>query len=329
MGIPKRNEITRFDQLSYKEFSTSWATEPFILHAVVAKWPIYENWTIDFLLSSYAEVSFRAEAVDWPLKDYIDYMYHNNDESPLYLFDRCFVEKMDLKVAASGDAIGDYWTPSCFGEDIFSLLREDRPDSRWLIIGPERSGSTFHKDPNATSAWNAVIRGSKYWLLFPPHITPPGVFVSQDKSEVTSPLSISEYLLCFHAIARETPGCIEGVCGEGELVYVPSGWWHLVVNLDPTIALTQNFVPERGIGQALRFLKDHMDQASGFKEEVINPYDLFVKRLKDRWPTWSEEGVESNRKRKWNEVVYGEIREAQDSSFSFGFGADSDEDLLG
>lgn len=39
---------------------------------------------------------------------------------------------------------------------------------RWLIIGPHRSGSSFHVDPNATCAWNAVVSGAKKWILFPP-----------------------------------------------------------------------------------------------------------------------------------------------------------------
>ena len=64
--------------------------------------------------------------------------------------------------------------PDQFPEDLFSVLGESRPDYRWLIMGPERSGSSFNKDPNATSAWNAVVKGSKKWVLFPPHVTPPG-----------------------------------------------------------------------------------------------------------------------------------------------------------
>lgn len=84
--------------------------------------------------------------MDWPFHTYMDYMINSLDESPLYLFDRGFVEKMGISVGKDGE----YWSPDCFGEDLFAVLGDHRPDSRWLIIGPERSGSTFHKDPNAT-----------------------------------------------------------------------------------------------------------------------------------------------------------------------------------
>lgn len=60
--------------------------------------------------------------------------------------------------------------------------------------------------------------------MFPPTVVaPPGVFVSDDQSEVTSPLSIMEWLLNFHKEARASSGCVEGVCKAGEVLYVPSG----------------------------------------------------------------------------------------------------------
>lgn len=300
-GIPRSNQIPRLPTLSTADFSTCWSDRPFVLTEPVKKWPIFREWCQGTLLDTYGDVGFRAEAVDWSLKTYLEYMNNTYDESPLYLFDRDFVEKMNLSV---GDQNGAYWSPECFGEDLFTVLGEQRPDSRWLIIGPERSGSTFHKDPNATSAWNAVVRGSKYWIMFPGSTLPPGVFVSEDQSEVTSPLSIAEWLLTFHAEARRTANCVEGICHEGEVLHVPSGWWHLVVNLEPAIAITQNFVPRSHLKSALDFLKKKPDQVSGFGNDVEDPYQLFVDKLRlNHCDIFNQQRATTGEKRKWNEVL--------------------------
>jgi hypothetical protein len=261
-------------------------------------------------------------------------MSNNTDESPLYLFDRSFVPKMDLHI--SKDLPNpSYTVPSCFGEDLFAVLGDKRPDDKWLIVGPARSGSTYHKDPNATSAWNAVLRGSKYWIMFPSSPSsppPPGVYVSEDQSEVTSPLSIAEWLLGFHAEARKTLGCIEGVCGEGEVLHVPSGWWHLVVNLEESIAITQNFVPRSHLAGVLGFLKDKKGQVSGFRKEAADPFGTFVEGMRREYPELLEQGMAElertceRKKRKWD-VAVGKEDSQEGGGFSFGFGGDSDDEI--
>lgn len=290
------------------------------------------NWSIDTLLDNYGQTSFRAEAVDWPFSTYHEYMKENHDESPLYLFDRKFAEKMDITVGHEADAA--YWRPECFGPDFFEVLGQERPAHRWLIVGPRRSGSTFHKDPNATSAWNAVIEGSKYWIMFPPTAQVPGVYVSKDSSEVTSPLSIAEWLLTFHEEARQLPECVEGVCQQGEILHVPSGWWHLVVNLEKGIALTQNFVPQspslHHLSEAISFLRDKADQVSGFKQDIESPFELFAERLKETYPDALEKALEladkkNGKKRKWDDAVAVKSDEPA-TGFSFGFSVDDDDD---
>ena len=365
-GIPRANQIRRFPDLSYDDFTSKYSSTPFVLtNSCVRIWPVLD-WTLDGFTEKYSSTSFRAESVDWPYWLYNQYMHNTVDESPLYLFDKKFSEKMGLEL---GDAVHasessessetsiykrtlDYWKPDCFGNDLFEVLGSQRPAHRWLIIGPARSGSTFHKDPNGTSAWNAVVRGAKYWIMFPPGAQVPGVYVSADKSEVTSPLSIAEWLLTFHEEARATPGCIEGVCGEGEILHVPSGWWHLVVNLEAGIALTQNFVPRAHLADVLLFLRDRPEQVTGFvKEDVKDPYALFVERLRGKHPELLAEAEmeierrDSRRKRTWQSVVRGAPTAASDGDnaggedgkrpklegggFTFGFGDDDldDDDL--
>ncbi|KAK3300948.1 uncharacterized protein B0H64DRAFT_334574 [Chaetomium fimeti] len=330
-NIPTTNEIDRFEDLSYEDFAGKWSKKPFILTECIQAWPVTKSWTLESLLSQYSDVVFRAEAVDWSFKTYCQYMRNSQDESPLYLFDRKFAEKMSLKVGKEEGAA--YWKPDCFGPDLFELLGTERPAHRWLIIGPERSGSTFHKDPNATSAWNAVIQGAKYWIMFPPSASVPGVFVSKDSSEVTSPLSIAEWLLEFHSEARKLPECKEGICKTGEILHVPSGWWHLVVNLEDGIALTQNFVPESHLGGVMSFLKDKADQVSGFEDEVADPYALFTSRLREERPDLLEVGLRqlAEKKRRWDSVVgddesSGDQPQKKNTGFSFGFGFEEEDD---
>jgi hypothetical protein len=180
-----------------------------------------------------------------------------------------------------------------------SVQKVNRPDHRWLIIGPKKSGSVFHKDPNGTSAWNACIRGKKKWILFPPHMPPPGVFPSKDGGAVETPVSVMEWFFNFYKRAQslmhqsgqergaknEEEGGkrmmpMEGVVNEGELIYVPRGWWHCVLNLEDSIAITHNFCSARGLPEVLKCLQESPHTISGVPEaQSALLYDAFRERL--------------------------------------------------
>lgn len=129
-GIPQANQIARFGNLSYQDFTEKWSEKPFILTDCIQSWPVYKDWTLGKFNKSYSDIEFRAEAVDWHFSAYHEYMCNSQDESPLYLFDRKFAEKMNIKVGhEEGSA---YWPPKCFGGDVFQLLGQERPAHRWL-----------------------------------------------------------------------------------------------------------------------------------------------------------------------------------------------------
>ncbi|KAJ8613188.1 hypothetical protein MRB53_037054 [Persea americana] len=337
LNIPPRNAIPKLRSLTHEDFERSWADRMFILTDPVKDWPAFHAWDSDSLLRDHSETLFRAEAVDWPLREYVAYMRNSEDESPLYLFDCRFAEKLNIGETREPEA-GEhkslpYSPPACFGPDLFSHLGTARPDSEWLIMGPARSGSTFHRDPNNTSAWNAVLRGRKYWIAFPSSSSlppPPGVFVSNDQSEVTAPSSIAEWLLGFHAEARHTAGCQEGICEAGEVLHVPSGWYHMVVNLEESVALTGNFVPQKHLADVLSFLRDKPDQVSGFKEEqAIRAYELLVDGLKEAAPqalAAVTARIEAKEAKSWSKLTAGADAANTESMFSFGFELDDDSD---
>ncbi|KAJ3280330.1 hypothetical protein HDU76_009210, partial [Blyttiomyces sp. JEL0837] len=264
------DNIDRRANLSVEDFIKEYAipNKPVIMTDIVPTWPAYQKWSIPYLNKTYADVLFRAESVDLPFKSYASYSYQNSkapggslEESPLYLFDKHFGSRTTLS--------NDFTVPPHFNQDLFGKL-DRRPDYRWLIIGPARSGSTFHLDPNATSAWNAVVVGAKKWIMFPPEIIPPGVYPSHDGSEVTSPVSLAEWFMNHYDEMRSWPvKPIECICRAGEVIFVPR-------------------VSSENLYHVLRFLGTKPDQVSGFSgptscEDGMQLYEKFVEALGDEF----------------------------------------------
>lgn len=303
--------------LTTQEFITRYeeTNTPVVLAGACKSWKASQKWNNnDGYLHSVSgkNRSFRATSGAAPLpanftmQAYEQYCQSTLlEEAPLYLFDRTALTSDDSSVLKNDyypelQSSCPFWDPTAENNhhDLFQYLGEQqRPDYTWLICGPQRSGSSFHIDPNATHAWNACISGRKRWIFYPTGAPPPGVFPSSDGDSVAMPISIGEWLLNYYQqehvpnltkYTSTTTRPLECTVEPGDVIFVPHGWWHAVVNLDEgmNIAITHNYVSKSNLATVLRFLEYKQDQISGCRdrEESIKPEFLkkaFEKALKE------------------------------------------------
>jgi histone arginine demethylase JMJD6 len=71
----------------------------------------------------------------------------------------------------------------------------------------------------------------------------------------------------------------------GETVYIPGGWWHVVVNLEDTIAITQNYCNRVNFPNVWRSVRRER------KKMAIK----FLKQLKENYPELHEIAIELNK----------------------------------
>lgn len=151
--------------MSVQEFEEKYLKigRPVVLTDAAKHWSAL-SWTPETVLAKYGERRFRLNWGEWDdaagkykriymtLRDFWHYAGQQRDAEPGYIFDGAFFKKD--RVPGMAD---EFDRTGYFREDFFSVLGPDRPDYRWFLMGPAGSGSPWHTDPHATSAWNGLL----------------------------------------------------------------------------------------------------------------------------------------------------------------------------
>ncbi|ELR19391.1 Fbox domain containing protein [Acanthamoeba castellanii str. Neff] len=281
--LPPHLQVPRRSGLTVNEFIEEYVkpNKPVILTDVVTQWPAWKekSWTREALIKRFPDTPFRVDQTDdagqklnMTLSDYFQYCSQTQDEDPIYVFCPLYGDR-------APKLLEDYEVPPYFPEDFFSLMGSERPFYRWVVIGGPRSGSPFHLDPFKTSAWNALLVGRKRWVIYPPNQVPPsGVDVDEDEDtgeidytgEDPIVWFLEHYPLIKNRDVSQHP--IECILEEGEIIYVPTNWWHMVFNLTETVAVTQNFCDSHNFEDVYKDLAKDKEFKKGvylFSEKML------------------------------------------------------------
>lgn len=116
---------------------------PVILTGGMESWPARRSWTFERLRADFGREKMKVGEDDdgypvWVrLKHYLRYLNETEDDSPLYVFDSSFGERAGVRALAD-----EFSPPAVFADDLFGLVGEKRrPPYKWLVMGPQRSGS--------------------------------------------------------------------------------------------------------------------------------------------------------------------------------------------
>lgn len=179
------------------------------------------------------EVYFSShKKCDMLIGEYFDY-WKNRENKILYLKDWHLQRDnqqenfYDVPIYFSSDWLNEFWDSRNIGDDY-----------RFVYIGVQGSWTPFHADVFQSYSWSANICGLKEWYL-----CPPGDEEYLRDIHGNLPLDITKTNVDPKLYPNwDKAKQIKLLQHSGEIIFIPSGWHHQVVNKLDTISINHNWV---------------------------------------------------------------------------------------
>ncbi|TPP63711.1 Protein hu-li tai shao [Fasciola gigantica] len=206
-------------------------------------------------------LEFDAHPVaEMSLEDYLIYWrsFHSessNETRLLYLKDwhyfrrpgnQCYYE---LPLHFSSDWMNEFWK-----------VRPDSDDDfRFVYLGTRGTWTPLHADVYRSFSWSANIVGQKRWWFFPPGEEKKLQQANGNQLPVDIRALDLEQMAIKYALFDQFPG---------QAVFVPSGWYHEVLNVTDCVSINHNWFNASNVAQVWEHLQEQLDSVEKSTEDV-------------------------------------------------------------
>ncbi|UZJ55323.1 hypothetical protein CBS101457_004643 [Exobasidium rhododendri] len=185
-----------------------------------------------------------------------------------------------------------YQVPSLFADDWMNNSQSPEDDDfRFCYAGSAGSQTMLHRDDTSYS-WSTNIVGQKRWRLFPPiaqsHLRR---FPKIESSQLASSVDDMAKLATEGKLGNYKDGlagwtewplamqhCQEVVQNAGETIFVPSDWYHEVMNLTDCVSINHNWCNSTNIASMYRAICKEVEQV---EEALVDVREMMKQQYGD------------------------------------------------
>lgn len=291
--------IDRRARLSYDEFAQTYLypNKPVVITDAICGWKAVSSWTPEFFKDAFGEMKLTIaneehgqpncdgnSEVEYTMTTFMDRVLESSDENPAPYFRNRIIHDLFPSIEHDIEPLPDYIQPNWLPEHYLVGYVErvlNRGAAIELYIGGK--GSAFpvlHFDGAGTHAFLMQIYGRKKVIIYPPD-QHPYLYPSPKKQNLSMIDNVEKPDLGrFPLFAKAVS--ITFVLEPGEMLFVPSHWWHTTHMLTPSISVSINTVNQSNWHELVNYV------ATGQHSPLVSMASRVYLTSAGAWRSWRD-----------------------------------------
>jgi histone arginine demethylase JMJD6 len=266
-------EIERRQKLSYEEFAKDYlyANKPVVITDALREWTAVQRWSPEFFKQEFGNMKFTLNedlkgkseykgngnsAVEYTMDRFIDRVLSSTEENPAPYFRNQILYDLFPSLKQDIEPLPEYFLPNWLPDHyMVKYVGEvlNRGAALELYIGGK--GGAFpvlHYDGAGAHAFLMQVYGRKKFIIYPPH-QETFLYPSPEKENLSLVNSVDNPdLEKFPLFAKAEPTVF--ILEPGEMLFIPSHWWHTTKMLTPSISISANVVNQSNWHELINFV---------------------------------------------------------------------------